>query len=437
MAEAEGANAPTLELEALLPAFSALLCDLVKRGERDARAVVTRNELARLLSVAPLLCRAVRDEARNDPTLAPLLLYERTRMCPLAPNDHFLRHCPASVVLFGIPSSVALPEADIAELTFADVLADRNLTVRKLEGVEATRTAFAQLERTHATPDLPAALPAVVRIFVSRVRAVHTGLRATHRTHEFGQCHHARCNRFFFCGVHTTADLQHGLAYGTSADGAHVCAVGGAFVYGPDRRRFCSPECARQWWARAAEAVGHACVADARIDHAQGACVLASLAAPLPGTRHTRDGERGRPALEYAAALKRNGEVAARMRAAAKRKRKRDSVDAVAFKALRTSAVEALNVDTCLLYAASLLCRSGVLVRNTEHALPGETMHWRVSVRGKTPHVGAARALRRIVTDAIVLDEARDPVGFLLTSAHDTRAQRLLGTVKRRVLELF
>ena len=38
MAEAEGANAPTLELEALLPAFSALLCDLVKRGGRDATA---------------------------------------------------------------------------------------------------------------------------------------------------------------------------------------------------------------------------------------------------------------------------------------------------------------------------------------------------------------------------------------------------------------
>jgi hypothetical protein len=411
-----------LALHQLVPVYAALLRELVA-NERDSYAL--RDGVTWLLAAAPLICRAARDEARADPTLDGLLFYELTRLQAASTvPTFFLDGCPASVAVFGVPASVTLPVSDFHQLGFDDALADRKETISKLEGKAVTRQTLGQLDAAHQTPDLPAALPRSVRIFMSRLRAVHVGLRAAKPASEFAQCQHAQCNRFFYSG---SAVASAWLP--PSPNETYACRVGGVASFDADRRRFCSRVCARQWWEHYAAAVGMPPTSRLqlrlRLPLAEPRLVVCDFG-PDDVARRRHSGRR-RPAKEFRAALRRNKQAVAAMRAT-----RRARVRALSREALhdaRSRVTRALTVDACVLYAAKLCAESGVLHRDTADGVPGEVHNWRVGP--SSVFVRATRTLKPIV-DAYI-DGASDPCERML----DDASASLLGTVKRRVLQIF
>lgn len=411
-------------LHTIVPVLSSLLRELIA-GRRDE--VELRDAVARLLAAVPLISRAAYDEARADPTLDAMRLYEHTRMLQDAPRTpaFFLDHCPTSLVVFGAPSSVTLPVDDLRDLTTDNALADRHLTVQKLEGKTATRQTLEQLDAAHHTPDLPAALPSAVRIFISRLRAVHVGLRAAQPADRFTQCAHAQCNRFFFCGEPT---LPEGGADDAPAPPAYAREVGAVASFASDCRRFCSHVCAQQWWRQYKYAVG--------LPRDRQA-VLAPTAAARPhmvvcdfcadDVPNSRTG-RKRPAAEFRAALKRNVRTTAAMRAQRRSHMRALSDETIAE--ARAQVAKTLSVDACVLYAAKVCAESGVMLRDAAHGVPGEWPEWRQGA--PEVYTRAVRLLRPLLRARF--EGARDPILVVLTS--DTERQ-LLAWVQRRVVGMF
>ena len=414
-----------LALHQLVPVYAALLRELVA-NQRDSYAL--RDAVTRLLAAAPLICRAARDEARADPTVDGLLFYELTRLqgASTVPT-FFLDECPATVAVFGVSASVTLPVGNFQQLGFDDVLADRKETISKLEGKAITPQTLRQLDAAHQTPDLPAALPRSVRIFMSRLRAVHVGLRAAKPASEFAQCQHARCNRFFYAGSAVASTWL------SSPEETYACRVGGLASFDADRRRFCSRVCARQWWEQYAAAAGMS-----PGNRLQLRVRLPLWASDTPrrlvvcdfGTddvARRRHSGRRRPAKEFRAALCRNKQAVAAMRAT--RRAHTRALSREALHDARSRVTRALTVDACVLYAAKLCAESGVLHRDTADGIPGEVHNWRV---GPSSVFERAACILKPIVDASI-DGASDPCERMLNDAHAS----LLGAVKRRVLQIF
>jgi hypothetical protein len=336
------------------------LCAAVERGGRSSDAEQRdRVLLLRILISLPLTCRALRDEAGQHESHAPLLFYERVRL-GLVNKSYFLDGVPSSVTLFAGETSITLPDEQLRKLRLKSMVADKFTTIMKLENCTPARRA--ELVREHSPADLAASVPGAVRVFIARCRAVCKGVRRVRDASMFAQCGNANCGRLFYVGAATEcwANADVALALSDSEESSSVeywnsaaCDPG---VHVPTVRRFCCSACEREFGvhlARAMPGVGLQFDAD-------NAAVKSGRA---------RVGE----ALKLA--LKRNEKASRQLRLLRSAKRARLAVSDAELAVLAERHTAALNVDLGVLYAASVVAESSVLSRGK--LLPGSRIYWR------------------------------------------------------------
>ena len=351
-----------------------LLAVLIDRGPDGDYAV--RDAVASMLGKWPLLCSSSRIAIRDQPTYAPMIFYERTRRGKT--NKHwFLDGLPPSLPVFGAPTALEFPEAQMRELLYDDVIGERHHTITKLEAMPQGSPKRKQLaESLDKLPDLDKHVPQTVRLFVSRVRSMCQGIRSAKPSEYFRQCANAHCCRFYYRGERANDLIGSAIVPRTQEprERSYWKACSEAPMY--DVHRFCCGACQRQWYADWARVVPDVAIAynperDKRIR----------------GKSHSRVAG----ALE--AALARNGVVS---RAIAKlRKRIGRKTYAVARSDLNrelAARLDMLNIDTGLLYASSIVAR--VPSRQRERCLPGSRDEWRCN--GENSHRNALIRVARI-----------------------------------------
>jgi len=267
---------------------------------------------------------------------------------------------------------------------------ERSSTIVRLEevvaagyaGTEQKRKKLAELAASLDPPDVPASVPIAARLFVSRVRSMCHGLRGAKPARHFAQCHNNECCRLFYKGERAAEE---------SSSMAHDCvpeherlywaACAEAPLYGADRDRFCSAACAAQWWVHWRRLMPPGDNVANQSNEAEDCAQC------------LRRTELRRVVAAFDVAIARN---AASARAVRKRRRRhRRNARAVSradanreFDARLTK----LNVDTGLLYAASVALKVPSLVRN--RALPGTAPCWRAN--GHEHHRNALLRVARL-----------------------------------------
>ena len=227
-----------------------LLADAVRKGAIAADEMRYRATLVQLADKAPSLCRQGRDAARNSPVYAAVMFYERTRLYggALGANHTrcFFNGLPRSLPLFGAPVAIQFPVDRMRDLGYTDVLNERLHTISKLEKFEEGSFKLRELaQQFDHLPDVSADVPLRVRIFLSRTRTMCEGIRACKPAHHFRQCAHVQCNRLFMSDVDAEGE---GDAWNGASDHAYWTTIARLPAHPCNTKRFCSAECARQWW---------------------------------------------------------------------------------------------------------------------------------------------------------------------------------------------
>ena len=354
-------------LEVIFDAAVQRLSDLVSLGEANSQPadLRLRLKLLQLINHFSVLCKTLRDRAARWPVLASLLFYERTRV-GITSSGYFLEGCPYGLPLFSGDCNIQVPDDDLLALRLRDVLADRMVTIGKLERMETKSSRRERILREHQINDLPSGTPGVVRVFVSRMRSICTGLQRVKAANDLQQCQNCNCNRLFYKG--SGAELVAAKTYkktGTTLEDGELDSDDDTCDYwkeidtnsssmGAYNRRFCTTRCRIEWHAQLRE-----CLPVAKLD-ADSKC---------------RKKGRARVSEAFRACLKRNEEASRVFRSIVKEKRTFSALSNAVVRKQQARRVRRLNVDLGMLYAASTLAESAQLSANK--VLPGMSSGWR------------------------------------------------------------
>tara|TARA_B100001559_G_scaffold14980_2_gene12704 strand:- start:768 stop:1940 length:1173 start_codon:yes stop_codon:yes gene_type:complete len=363
-----------------------------------------------LVHVLPCVSKAFYAAAKADPRLPFMIAYYTASMNP--PATYFFGGVPRAVNLFqgNVPAETAgdLPLEVVAKLSYTGVLSDRKASAKMLRDESDSR--IEKLARTNTPADLPAGVPPRVAIFVARLRAVAQALQVAKNVSNFCECEHRGCRQRFFRapgvvaassdlgGKQTRAETQPSQDYWN--------LLGNRKAEAASQRRFCSPECCKQF-------------------HAELDCALPKLT----GKRLDVEADPGvelsphsRVLAGLRAAAKRNEEFARHLRTAKPRQLR--ACSKAVYRELAEQRVRQLNLDFLLLYASSVLAESKSLSAGL--VLAGTQVRWR-----NRPQFVAAPAKRiEQIYDRYHRDRAVVLYNLLLSS-------QLLQKVKEYSLMLF
>lgn len=350
----EGATASVLDY-----ALSEL-CRMVSLGEGALSASDTqlRTDFFRVLNCFPVLCHSLLDQARLHEAFEYVLYYERVRNGVME-NRFFLDGLPAGVQLFVGGFNEAHRPASVQRFKVHDAVSDRLCTVTTLEKMDRARVAQVL---TDSATGLGDAVPARVRIFLDRTRAVCQGIRATERDELFRHCENMNCQRIFYSGEPAEAWARAAHSTCDDADDVNDSSdywqqVGNLVVERPPASRcFCSRACYRE----------HAV-------HLKSMCPDHDLV--LDADNVSEKTGRARVAHAFRLALRRNEKAARALRTMRSKSRSNLAVASALLERHRLRTITALNVDLGVLYAASLVAESATLSR--DKLLPGCRLYWR------------------------------------------------------------
>ena len=339
------------------------LCDWIDAGGSDATTHVflERTYCAAMLNKLPLTCNTLFQRVMQDDRFAALLFYERTRLG--APNSgHFLEGLAGGLPLFTGHTTIVLPDEDLRKLRLRDVIADRIRTVANLENMRNDSAKLVELVAANKINDLPPGLPGRVHIFVARMRAICQGLKRVKMNSDFAQCQNRECNRAFYIGqpLETT---QASSNQNIDENGKDIQKsdywelAAGAPCLKCEQRSFCTWSCCEQWKWQLSSALPSVCQETMEVDI---------------GCR--KEG-RARVSEALRLAFKRNESASRHMRHIAKQHRTFPAVSKCDIERERNRRVKMYNIDTGLLYAASLLADAKTL--STGRILPGLSEGWR------------------------------------------------------------
>tara|TARA_Y100000817_G_scaffold271347_1_gene229916 strand:- start:9461 stop:10747 length:1287 start_codon:yes stop_codon:yes gene_type:complete len=359
-------------LETVFDHLVVMLIELINVGERDSSVaqLTTRHRACNALNHLIVTCTSMRDRALQHEALHPVLFYERVRL-GCTSSGYFLEGCPAKLNMFSGSCTVHVPDEDIVRLRLRDVLGDRLATIAKVESMGQHSSKRSRVVSNHKIEDLPTAVPGVVCVFISRMRAICQGLQRVKPQNVFHQCDNCECNRLFYVGQpfevaqasSAAAPWSRGLYENEwnsddEPDDYWQLAQGDKqqtrTAY---NRRFCSVICRYQWHAQIKNALPQT-----------GDIVLAA------DDKCRRQG-RSRVTEAFRLVMKRNEAAYRAMRQSAKVHHKYPAVHKVDLKRFVNRRVRMLNVDAGLLYAASIIAESAQLSNNK--VLPGSRSGWR------------------------------------------------------------
>ena len=363
-----------------------------------------RDSVALMLCKWPLLCASTRRTLRDQPSYAPIVFYERTRL-RLTNSHWFLDGLPACFPVFGAPTALEFPQSHMNQLIYDDVIGERLNTITKLEAMAYGSKKRRQLaESLDKLPDVDACVPQTVRIFVSRTRSMCAGIRGAKDAALFRQCANAHCHRFFYRGERADDVVGSSIVPFNQCVNEHGYwkACGEAPLY--DVHRFCSSACQREWhrdWVRL--------IPDKEITYNMESALA------------IRGKEHGRVTSALNAALQRNTDVAHKIRKLRKRvKRKAFAVSTADVNRELSARLDMLNIDVGLLYAAATVAR--IPSSQRERLLPGSTAEWRHSA-----HNRYRNALSRVARLYRMYPEST-PIGHRLDTPAYFRALKMEAT---------
>ena len=343
----------------------------------------SRDDVARMAMKWPLLCTSSASVARDDNSYPSMLFYERVRM-KIGDDAYFFDGVPKRLAIFGASIKLEFPAQQMSNLMFEHVLSDRASAVEKLESaIPGSSKRNKLVDTLDGLPDVPSTVPVPARLFLSRVRSMCHGLRQAQSAQNFRQCANNFCSRIFYKG-----DQQRFLQKRTPSGPSYfdstiatpywsACSPGLPKYDGPDCVRFCSKLCACQWhaeWKRLMPDRDFEWDADA-------------LVKTRPATRDAR------VATAFDRAISRNSIATKVLKKRRKSVKSRGSALSSTDLAREFEArVHMLNVDTGLLYAASIFSR--LPCRRATLTLPGEFAGWRE--KGDTAHRNAILRIAQI-----------------------------------------
>ena len=390
-----------LVAEQLVNVGLSLLAELVRIG--DAARPATRCALVEMLDKIPSLCTQAAAAMRNNLRYAAVMFYERTRLYGANLGGPVNKRCffnglPRALPMFGAPVAIQFPFDRMRELTYSDVLNERMHTISKLEKFPEGSPKLNELaQQFDQLPDLPNDVPVRVRIFISRTRTMCEGVRSCKPAHMFRQCQHEQCLRLFMGPDSGNNGETKRKAEGYQREIEYWERMAPMPTYLPDDRRFCSAECARQWWKQLngllAKTVDDT---DSPLRQLHGACRESFSKYDSPDK-----------ALDVA--IKRNGLLKAGIVKLKKRRRRLAPAVAQAdFDREINARITRSNVDLGVLYAARKVNKvRWHSIGNALSYLPGYTRDWRERV----PAGIASRALN------VYLDNpSKVPIDDLLRS---------------------
>ena len=349
-----------------------LLRSLIEKGTMATTTeYAIRDSVQSMLNHLTVVCRDLYARFSAHPMLPALMFYERTRLGCLE-SGYFLEGCPIGLPLFVGSCAVTIPDGDLTNLELSDAVSDRLVTIQTLERLSQKTNKREKMSREHQVHDLPPKTPLVVRVLVSRTRAICQGLRRVKET-GFAQCQNRCCNRLFFCGernqnvtmrLHriTNSFLSPGEWDSEDDcyedDGYWTKCRGKTAHRKRYNKRFCSTGCRRQW-------------------HAQLRMCLPISDVPLDADERCRKTSRARVLEAFRKVMHRNEEAYRAMRSISKRGGRVPAVANEHLHFYRQRRIRMLNIDAGMLYAASVIAESSQL--STGRLLPGAKPGWRNS----------------------------------------------------------
>ncbi len=341
----------------------------VLRGLIDTCAKEDRDNVARMAIVWPMTCTQAATVAREDNSYAAMIYYERNRL-GLLNNAFFFDGMPSRLAVMGAPIKVELPAQQMSALLMEDVIADRTNTLEKLETATPGSSKRHKLVTSlDGLSDVSVDVPIPARLFLSRMRSMCHGLRAGKDSTFFKQCANSRCCRLFFVGTPValpcmpTRQTESRHASTASSEQYWWTCYQPVIYCGNEEKRFCSRSCSLQWqndwW-------------DSMPEYS-----TALNWQPDDSLRERPNRVDARVLTAFDKAVERNAKVAHFIKKRKRRLARHGSALSKAdFNREMNARVERLNIDTGLLYAASIYAR--LPCRRKSLTLPGQRATWRV-----------------------------------------------------------
>lgn len=352
-------GATTSAMDLVLQHWVQLACEYIDIGSPGGVAVDSyhRSIICSALNKAPLLCLQLRATCSQDLRFGPIIFYERVRLGSSS-SGNFLESVPATLSLFNAASNVVLNEDDVKRLTLRDTVVNRQKTIASLENMSNGSAQLLSLVEDYRAEDLSHNLPGRVHVFVSRMRAVCSGLERVKPASHFGACRNKSCVRKFYRGAPKEAWAQRVCP---ESDSSSTIAFWDLAAGEPERAssqgEFCTYACCAEWRAQLRNALPHvdekALVADVGIRYYGRSRVSAALRL----------------------CMKRNEACARHMRLIQKERKTFPAVCPLDLASKRMRCARLLNVDVGLLIAASVCAESSTLSHGK--VLAGATEGWR------------------------------------------------------------
>lgn len=349
-----------------------------------------RDHYANLLHNYAILNLESAEIVRKEPSFAPIIWYERVRMqklflntseglLPSGPIGFFLEGLPRGMPLFGAPVALELPVSKCRQLVVRDITDERSKTVTKLDTMSDPARLQGLADQLDSLPDLTVTVPQRVRLFVSRMRSLCNGIRASRNPTEFVQCKNQNCNRLFFkgpeeatwentteiraCyqpGVTPSEFLDVSLCDPRTADdntNYYWSECGTIPDYNDALKRFCCSACCFEW------------------RHQLNRCIPTGI--EFDNEKQIRRSGFNRIQSAFDAALKRNCEFDRKLneKSAKRARRKAKAVGADQVQNELDSRIDMMNIDLGVLYWSTLM--SGCPENIYNRSLPGDRPGWR------------------------------------------------------------
>jgi hypothetical protein len=363
-----------------------------------------RDAIARMANAWPLVSTAGATIARQDESYAPMVYYERVRLGMVC-EDFFFDGMPHGVVAMGAPIKLELPAQQMGDLLYDDVVADRLKTLMALEGAQPGSAKRTKLASTlDGLPDVSPDVPVPARLFLSRMRSMCHGLRASQSATRFKQCDNHRCcsgGRLFYTGDKATVKhIMPGPDLSLSMSNYWMACSPLPEYEGPRDLRFCSYRCAEQWK-----------------DEREQLMPDKDLAWDADLRLRERESSRDARVLSaFDKAIERNGKLFHFIQKRKKKLRRGSAMSKADFNREMDARVEMVNIDTGLLYAATIYAR--LPNRRGSLTLPGEKAQWRNHAHEK--HRNALLRVAQIYRQ----HNTRSPIHDLLDTPSFLRAIR-------------
>lgn len=350
-------------VEVMMSTVLGILRNLIEQGSAsDTHDAETRDAIALMAHVWPVLSTASANVARLDDSYAAMIYYERIRL-ELVQKKYFLDGAPPRLVIMGAPIKLEMPAQQMADLLWEDIIEDRKTTIDKIEGMPPDSARRKKLSDTlDGLPDVATSVPLPARLFLSRLRSMCQGLRGAQPAVRFKQCQNNRCCRLFYRGEKLGGKFYMGPSYHSNlnecSDYWNLCVPLPEYD-GSDDFRFCTEQCARQWQREFFDLMPDK-VVWAKDD----------------GLRERESHTDARVVTAFERSLERNSELARTIRKRRKRVSRHGSAVCRADMNREFDArVDMANIDSGLLYAASIFAR--LPCRRDSLTLPGERRDWR------------------------------------------------------------